>query len=159
MAAPGVVLLGDRRFADELADAGVTVAPVTSAADVDAAVAALRADGSSAVFVLGVGASARDAFLQGSREDVAGVIGIDGSPPVEEARAGRIRTPVVAVYAGDAADDAKAFAEALAGAGVLQETVVYDDVEPGFVERGTPREACDDAWRLARRFMGVAGRR
>jgi dienelactone hydrolase len=105
------------------------------------------------VFVLGIGSDAHSALLHGTREDVAGVVGIDGSPPVAAARAGDFRAPVLAVVAEEDEGDAYAFAKALTNHGVLNETVVYDDVPRGFV--GAHEHATKDVWRLLRRFIGV----
>ena len=151
---PGVVVLTPS-LADGFADAGATVAPIADVDDVDAAIAALRGDGVHGVYVAGAGPTAHAAFLQAAREDVAGVVGIDGRSPLDEAWAGALRAPVVALYSEDAVAEAQAFAEALGKAGVLQETVVYDGVRAGFFERGDPPEAVADAWRVALRFIGL----
>jgi hypothetical protein len=105
------------------------------------------------IFVVGIGADARAALLHGTRDDVTGVVGIDGRPPVDEARAGAFRAPVLAVVTEQDEGDAYAFAKALTRHGILNETVVYDEVEPGFV--GTHEHATADVWRLLRRFIGV----
>jgi hypothetical protein len=104
-------------------------------------------------FVLGVGEHAREALLHGTRTDVAGVIGIDGEPPLAEARAGALTAPVLIVVAEALEGSAYSFAKALTAHGVPNETVVYDGVEPGFL--GVHDEATADVWRLVRRFMGV----
>ena len=77
---------------------------------------------------------------------------------MEEARAGKLRAPVVAIYSGET-DEAEPFAQALAAAGVLQETVIYDGVPAGFFDAGEPEDACADAWRVVLRFMGIASAR
>lgn len=105
------------------------------------------------VFVLGIGPEAHAALLHGTRDDVTGVVGIDGRPPVEEARAGAFRAPVLAVVAEPDEGDAYAFAKALTNHGILNETVVYDNVERGFV--GAHDRATADVLRLVRRFIGV----
>jgi carboxymethylenebutenolidase len=80
---------------------------------------------------------------------------------VEEARAGRFRAPVLALYGGAdekiTPEDQHAFAEALTAAGILHETVVYDDAPHSFFDRAMDEhaEACADAWRLVLRFFGV----
>jgi carboxymethylenebutenolidase len=140
------------------------------AADVGAAVSELRTRGAVRVYTLGFCFGGRASFMQGTREDVAGVVGFygwptraaeGGSSPLEEARAGRFRQPVLAIYGG--ADegipvaDAEAFAEALNEAHVLQETVVYDGAPHSFFDRSMDEhaDACADSWRLVLRFMGV----
>ncbi|NUR78316.1 MAG: hypothetical protein HOQ28_18775 [Thermoleophilia bacterium] len=105
------------------------------------------------VFVVGVGPDAQAALLHGTRDGVTGVVGIDGRPPVEEARAGAFRAPVLAIVAEADEGDAYAFAKALTNHGVLNETVVYDEVERGFL--GTHERATADVWKLLRRFIGV----
>ncbi len=141
--AAGVVLVGDQAAA--LAPRFVELGIETAATVED-----LQAE---RTFVLGVGADARAALHHGTRADVAGVIGIDGELPLEEARAGAYRAPVLAVVSEADEGSAYSFAKALSGAGVLNETVVYDGVEPGFLATHEP--AARDTWRLIRRFMGV----
>ena len=142
----------------------------TVALDVEAAIGELRARGASRVYVAGFCFGGRAAFMQAAREDVAGAIGFygwptraeeGGSSPLEEARAGRLRAPVLALYGGAdegvSPDDAEAFAAALAEAGVLQESVVYDGAPHSFFDRAMAdhADACDDAWFRMLRFMGV----
>ena len=156
---------GDFDFAEHRAaatDAGL-------AADVDAAIAELRERGATRVYVLGFCFGGRGAFMQGTRDDVAGVVGFygwparqeqGGSSPVEEARAGRFRAPVLALYGG--ADEKitpehqEAFAGALREAGVLQETIVYDGAPHSFFDRAMTEHAaaCEDAWFRVLRFVG-----
>ncbi len=156
---------GDFDFAEHRAaatDAGL-------AADVDAAIAELRERGATRVYVLGFCFGGRGAFMQGTRDDVAGVVGFygwpareeeGGSSPVEEARAGRFRAPVLALYGG--ADEKitpehqEAFATALSQAGVLQETIVYDGAPHSFFDRAMTEHAaaCEDAWFRVLRFVG-----
>jgi dienelactone hydrolase len=141
--APVAVLIGDDAAA---------LAPELEALGVETA---RSLDGLSAerVFVVGVGPDAHAALLHGTRDDVAGVVGIDGPPPVDEARAGAFRASVLAVVAEVDEGSAYAFAKALTNHGVLNETVVYDEVERGFF--GAHERATADVWRLLRRFMGV----
>jgi carboxymethylenebutenolidase len=139
-------------------------------ADVRAAIAELQSRGASAVYVLGFCFGGRAAFMTGTEEDVAGVVGLYGMPtraeeggssPLDEVRAGRYRAPVLAIYGGAdekiTPEDQHAFAEALTAAGILHETVVYDDAPHSFFDRKMDEhaEACADAWRLTLRFFGV----
>jgi carboxymethylenebutenolidase len=139
-------------------------------ADVRATIDELRSRGASAIYVLGFCFGGRAAFMTGTEDDVAGVVGFygwptraeeGGSSPVDEARAGRFRAPVLAIYGGAdekiTPEDRQAFAEALTAAQVLHETVVYDDAPHSFFDRAMDehRQACDDAWRLMLRFFGV----
>jgi SAM-dependent methyltransferase len=159
--APGVVVLcddggpGRQALADAFADAGVH-ARTGDETEIDA----LHRAGAARVFVLGVCDAASAALRHAARDDVAGVIALSGSPAgaVGDARGGRLRAPVLALYAG--ADDqvaAQAFAQALGEAGVLQESVVYDDAPHGFFDASLPdqAQACQDAWQRMLRFMGV----
>lgn len=144
-------------------DAGV-------AQDVSAALDGLAARNATRQYVLGFCFGGRAAFMQGSRSEVAGVVGFYGWPtraeergssPLEEARAGRLRAPVLALYGGAderiTPEDAQAFAHALNAAGILQESIVYDGAPHSFFDRAMDEhaEACDDAWRRVLRFMGV----
>jgi carboxymethylenebutenolidase len=139
-------------------------------ADARASIAELRSRGAAAVYVLGFCFGGRAAFMTGTEEDVAGVAGFygwptraeeGGSSPVDEARAGRFRAPVLALYGGAdekiTPEDQHAFAEALTAAGILHETVVYDDAPHSFFDRAMDEhaQACADAWRLMLRFFGV----
>lgn len=140
------------------------------ALDVRAALDELERRGAQRRFVLGFGFGGRAALMQGAQPCVAGVIDFYGAParaeeggssPLEEARAGRLRAPVLALYAGAdeniTAEHAQEFAEALAATHVLQESVIYDGAPHGFFDRrmGENAEACADAWRLVLRFVGV----
>ncbi len=139
-------------------------------ADVEAALAELRDRGASATYVLGFCFGGRAAFMQGTRDGVAGVVGFygwparveeGGSSPLEEARAGRFKAPVLAIYGGAdekiTAEDRHGFAEALSAAHVPHETIVYDEAPHSFFDRSMDEhaQACDDAWRLTLRFFGV----
>jgi carboxymethylenebutenolidase len=139
-------------------------------ADTVAALTELRRRGAGALYVLGFCFGGRAAFMQGTRDDVAGVVGFygwptraeeGGSSPLEEARAGRFKAPVLAFYGGAdekiGAEDRQAFAEALSAAHILHETVVYDEAPHSFFDRSMDEhsQACDDAWRLMLRFFGV----
>jgi dienelactone hydrolase len=141
--ASGAVLIGDDAAA---------LAPDLEALGVETA-RSLDALSAERVFVVGIGPDARTALLHGTRDDIAGVVGIDGAPPVDEARAGAFRTPVLAVVAEADEGSAYAFAKALTNHGVLNETVVYDEVERGFF--GDHERATAEVWRLLRRFIGV----
>jgi carboxymethylenebutenolidase len=142
----------------------------TIALDVRAALEELERRGVERRFVLGFCFGGRAAYMQGAEPGVAGVVGFYGGPtraeeggssPIEEARAGRLQAPVLALYGGADAgitpDDQHAFAEALTAAGIPHETVVYDDAPHSFFDRKMDEhaEACADAWRLMLRFFGV----
>jgi hypothetical protein len=141
--APGAALIGDEAaaLAAQLEALGVETARTLEALSADR------------VFVVGLGADARAALLHGKLDGVAGVVGIDCTPPVDEARADAFRAPMLVVVAEADEGAAYSFAKALTSNGVLNETVVYDDVERGFF--GVHEHATADVWRLLRRFMGV----
>jgi carboxymethylenebutenolidase len=138
--------------------------------DTAAGVEELKRRGVPRVFVLGFCYGGRAAFMYGTQEGVAGVVGFYGGPkraldggtsPIEEVRAGNFKAPVLGLFGGAdqgiPPEDAHAFAEALTEAGVPQEILVYDDAPHSFFDRSMDQfaEACDDAWRRVLRFMGV----
>jgi carboxymethylenebutenolidase len=81
-------------------------------ADVRAAISHLEEAGIRQIFVLGFCFGGRAAFMQASQPGIAGVVGFYGVPtrgekgqtPVDEARAGLVQAPVLALYGG--ADEA-----------------------------------------------------
>ncbi len=140
------------------------------ALDVATALEELRRSGASRLYVLGFCFGGRAAFMQAAQPGLAGVIGFYGAPtrveeggssPLEEARAGRLAAPVLALYGGAdeniTAEHARAFAEALDAGGIPQESVIYDGAPHSFFDRtmADHEEACADAWRLVLRFMAV----
>jgi carboxymethylenebutenolidase len=142
----------------------------TIAVDVRAAIDELERRGASRIYVVGFCFGGRAAYMQGSQPGLAGVVGFYGGPtraeeggssPVEEARAGRLRAPVLAIYGGAdeniTEDHAETFASALDAARVPQETVVYDGAPHSFFDRkmADHEAACADAWFRVLRFMGM----
>jgi carboxymethylenebutenolidase len=139
---------------------------------VRAAISHLEDAGIRQIFVLGFCFGGRAAFMQASQSGIAGVVGFYGVPtrgergqtPVDEARAGLVRAPVLALYGG--ADEAitpadrDAYDAALASAGVEHESVVYEGAPHSFFDRAMAEhaEACADAWERVLRFIGVASR-
>lgn len=138
--------------------------------DTAAAVAELERRGAPRVFVLGFCYGGRAAFMYGTQDGIAGVIGFYGGPrraledstsPLEEAEAGNFKAPVLGLFGGAdqgiPPEDAYAFAQALDEAGVVQETVVYDGAPHSFFDRAMDEfaDACEDAWHRVLRFMGV----
>ncbi|HWO70073.1 MAG TPA: dienelactone hydrolase family protein [Actinomycetota bacterium] len=136
--------------------------------DVRAAAATLRERGASRVFVLGFCFGGRAALLQASQPGIDGVIGFygwpargDGSSPIEEARRGLLRAPVLALFGGAdrgiTPDQVEAYREALAASGVPHEVVVYPGAPHSFFDRAMTEhaEACADAWRRVLAFLGV----
>jgi dienelactone hydrolase len=169
--APGIVLLAapgaGKAYGTELArsfgDAGVQAIAVEGD-HLAAAAEELNRRGVGTVYVLGFGEGGRAALLHGARAGVAGVVAIDvdaSGGPLDAARAGQLTAPVLALYGGgdERVDDeaVEAFHAALARAGTLQETVVYDGAPHGFFDASRPElaDACNDAWRRILRFVGV----
>jgi carboxymethylenebutenolidase len=139
-------------------------------ADVAAAAEVLRAEGAKAVHVMGFCFGGRAAFMQASQPGVAGAIGFYGWPagagdegrsPIDEARAGLVRAPVLALYGGAdekiTPDQIDAYDRALEAAGVPHETVVYPGAPHSFFDRkmADHAEACADAWARILRFVGL----
>lgn len=144
--------------------------------DVAAGIAHLRsADGGSAerVFTLGFCLGGRISFLQALEPHALdGVIGFYGWPvgehrtglPAPADRAEDFRCPVLAVYGGAdpkiGHDAVATFDRALDAAGVVHESVVYDDAPHSFFDRqqADHAEASADAWRRVLRFIGLGER-
>jgi carboxymethylenebutenolidase len=139
-------------------------------ADARAAMEHLAGAGCERVFALGFCFGGRGAFMQASREGIAGAVGFYGWParaeeggmsPIDEARAGLVRTPVLALYGG--ADEniteehRSAYDGALEEAGIDHETVVYPGAPHSFFDKKMTdhADACSDSWRRVLAFMGV----
>lgn len=146
--------------------AAVTDAHLT--ADAAAGADALRSAGVERSYAVGFCFGGRAAFLQASEPGWPGVVGFYGWPtrtgpegrsPVGDARAGRVRCPVLALYGGAdpkiGPDQHAAYDEALAAAGVAHETVVYPGAPHGFFDRHMRDHAaaCEDAWRRVLTFV------
>jgi carboxymethylenebutenolidase len=142
-------------------------------ADAAATIAYLRSEaggGADPVYSVGFCMGGRISFNQAWRDHgLAGVIGFYGGPrgrgPDDETAPIRLassyRCPVLGLFGG--ADEnipveaIDAFRDALDGAGVPNEMVVYPGAPHSFFDRkfDEHREACDDAWR---RVLGFARR-
>ena len=141
------------------ADSAATIAHIRSAAG----------GGPDRVYSVGFCMGGRISFNQAWRDHgLSGVIGFYGGPQGRGADdetapmrlAPSYRCPVLGLFGGadtgiprEAID---AFAQALDGAGVPNEMVVYDGAPHSFFDRSFDehREACDDAWLRMLRFMG-----
>jgi carboxymethylenebutenolidase len=112
-------------------------------------------------------------LLQASQPGMDGVVAFYGPPadaldggssPLEEARAGLVRVPVLGLYGG--ADegipqrDTDDYAAALDAAGVAQRIVVYPDAPHSFFDRRMSEhaEACRDAWARVLGFIDSLAR-
>jgi carboxymethylenebutenolidase len=135
-------------------------------ADAHAGVEKLRAAGVSSVFSIGFCFGGRASWVAAaSGHGLAGSIGFYGSPtrqrggPSVIERIGSIECPILALQAGDdagiTADDNAAFEQALAGAGVEHELVIYDGAPHSFFDRKQAEfaDASDDAWRRTLAFI------
>ncbi len=146
---------------DETTDAGVQ-------ADAAAAIAELRARGVSSVFSIGFCFGGRASWVAAaSGHGLAGAVGLYGSPtrqrggPSVIERINAIECPILALQAGDdggiTAEDNAAFEQALTGAGVEHELVVYDGAPHSFFDRKQAdfADASDDAWRRTLAFIAA----
>jgi carboxymethylenebutenolidase len=149
--------------------------PDTVAADVAAAVAHVRSDAGGAapeVFTVGFCFGGRNSFNQSGRGlGLAGVVGFYGAPQPREADDTNAPTLLAATYAcpvlglfggadhGIPKEAIDAFDDALTGAGVEHEIVVYDGAPHSFFDRSFQEhaDASADAWRRMLAFV-AAGR-
>jgi carboxymethylenebutenolidase len=140
----------------------------TIRADVRAASTALREAGATKIVALGFCFGGRAAFLQASQEGIDAAVGFYGWParreeggpsPIDEARAGLVRVPVLALYGGAdekiTPEDRRAYDAALEASGAPHESVVYDGAPHGFFDRRMTEhsEACRDAWARVLRLV------
>jgi carboxymethylenebutenolidase len=135
-------------------------------ADARAAVEELRARGAAAIFSVGFCFGGRASWLAAASGDgLSGSVGFYGSPTRERGgpsviqRVAEIECPILALQAGDdqgiTAEDNAAFEQALAGAGVEHEIVVYDGAPHSFFDRKQEDHAAasDDAWQRTLAFI------
>lgn len=147
--------------------------PRNIAADVRAAVEALRAPDGGAVeriYTMGFCLGGRVSFLQaGEGHGLAGVIGFYGPPvkrfwpsePSPAERAPHFSCPVLGLFGG--ADEGippesvAAFDEALDTAGVEHRLITYPGAPHSFFDRRAEMhaDAAADAWRQVLRFVGI----
>ena len=143
-------------------------------ADVAAAIAHVRSEaggGARRVFTVGFCAGGRFSFNQAVDQELDGVIGFYGGPqgrgPDDERApirlAPRYRCPVLGLFGGAdrniPVEELDRFREALTGAGVPNEIVVYEGAPHSFFDRSFEehRQACDDAWRRVLAFVRDPG--
>jgi carboxymethylenebutenolidase len=136
-------------------------------ADIDAAAAWLRAAGCRAIFTVGFCFGGRRSWLATAYDHgLAGAIGFYGRPgrtpdgePGPTERAGELAAPILALMGGDDAgipvEAVKAFEDALAGAGVEHEVVVYAGAPHSFFDRKHEEfaAASADAWKRSLAFI------
>jgi carboxymethylenebutenolidase len=135
--------------------------------DVRAAVEHLRAQGVRKVFTVGFCMGGRQSWLAAAGgHGLAGAVGFYGRPgPAQDGAPGpaqlaeRIEAPVLALQAGAdqniTADQNEAFEQALSGAGVEHELVVYEGAPHSFFDRKQEEfaAASDDAWQRTLDFV------
>lgn len=136
-------------------------------ADVRAAADAVRELGATRVIVMGFCFGGRAALMQASQERVDGVVAFYGPPsregtagsPVQEARDGLVRVPVLGLYGGDDAgipvEETEAYDAALDATGVDHRIVVFPGAPHSFFDRRMSEhaDASRDAWA---RVLGFA---
>lgn len=141
-----------------------------TAADIQAAVEALRAEGVARVFVLGFCMGGRMAFLANTLGlRLAGVVGLYGTlvgpwhndAPEPVALAGRMEAPVLGLFGGAdqaiPAEDVVAFEDALTAAGAEHRLVTYPDAPHSFFDRKAADFAAesDAAWAEVLAFIAA----
>ena len=136
-------------------------------ADVAAAVAWLRAHGSTSIFTVGFCFGGRNSWLAAAAgHGLSGAVGFYGRPgegrdgaPGPAQRADRIEAPILALQAGAdqniTAEDNEAFGTALESAGVEHELVAYEGAPHSFFDRKQAdyAEASEDAWQRTLAFI------
>lgn len=137
--------------------------------DVDAALGHLVGLAPARRYVLGFCFGGRRALLQGDREQLDGVVAFyarvmlqgDGGSPVEQARDGRMRAPVLGIFGGAdphiPQEDVRSFEDACREAGTCCEIAVYDGAPHSFFDHDWApyRSAADDVWWRLLRFLGL----
>jgi carboxymethylenebutenolidase len=142
-------------------------------ADVRAAAAALREAGATSVVSMGFCFGGRASLMQASQESVDAVMAFYGPPttaedggssPLEEARGGLVRVPILGLYGGAdrgiPREDTDTYAAALEAAGVSHRIVVYPGAPHSFFDRSMSdhAEACRDAWARVLGFVDSLAR-
>jgi carboxymethylenebutenolidase len=156
--------VGDRGDAFDHAPHVALTTPDGVASDVAAAVQHLRSEAggrAEAIFTVGFCFGGRASFNQAARaHGLAGVIGFYGrvaprDPDDDDSPrdlAPSFTCPVLGLFGGAdpsiSPEDRDSFRQALEGAGVPHELVVYDGAPHSFFDRSFDehKEACDDAW-------------
>jgi carboxymethylenebutenolidase len=141
--------------------------------DVRAAGDVLRGMGASSIVSMGFCFGGRASLMQGSQDGIDGVIAFYGPPtrgengersPLEEARSGVVRAPVLGLYGGAdqgiSTADVEAYEQALEAAGVDHRIVVFPGAPHSFFDRSMSEqaEACREAWSNVLGFVDSLGR-
>ena len=130
-------------------------------ADVRASAEVLRGTGATLVASMGFCFGGRASLMQASQDGIDGAIAFYGPPtqaedggrsPLDEARAGDVRAPVLGLYGGAdrgiPSSDVDAYEQALEAAGVVHRIVVFPGAPHSFFDRSMSEhaEACREAW-------------
>jgi carboxymethylenebutenolidase len=143
-------------------------------ADIRAAGDALRGSGAPLVVSMGFCFGGRASLMQASQAGIDGVIAFYGPPtqaeegggrsPLDEARAGEVRAPVLGLYGGadrgiptSVVDEYDA---ALEAAGVVRRIVVFPGAPHSFFDRSMSEhaDACREAWSSVLGFVDSLAR-
>jgi carboxymethylenebutenolidase len=140
--------------------------------DVRAAAESLRTAGVARIVSMGFCFGGRASLMQASQESIDGVIAfygppaseVGGSSPLQEARAGLVRSPVLGLYGGAdrgiPQEDLDAYGAALDAAGISNRIVVYPGAPHSFFDRTMTEhaDACRDAWARVLGFVDSLSR-
>jgi carboxymethylenebutenolidase len=142
-------------------------------ADVRAAGDTLRGSGAPLVVSMGFCFGGRASLMQASQDGIDGVIAFYGPPsqaeeggrsPMDEARAGEVRAPVLGLYGGAdrgiPTSDVDEYDAALEAAGVVRRIVVFPGAPHSFFDRSMSEhaEACREAWSSVLGFVDSLAR-
>jgi carboxymethylenebutenolidase len=142
-------------------------------ADVRAGAAVLRGEGTPTVATMGFCFGGRGSLMQASQQGIDGVIAFYGPPtgpgdagrsPIDEARDGLVRAPVLGLYGGAdrgiPQEDVEAYERALEEAGVDRRITVYPDAPHSFFDRKMTEFADEsrDAWARVLGFVDSLAR-
>jgi carboxymethylenebutenolidase len=142
-------------------------------ADVRAGSSALRELGATVVVSMGFCFGGRGSLMQASQPGIDGAIAFygrptaalgDGSSPLDEARAGLVRVPVLGLYGGQdrgiPRGDTDAYDAALDASRIAHRIVVYPNAPHSFFDRSMTEyvEECRDAWAAVIGFVDSLGR-
>lgn len=138
-------------------------------ADAAAGATVLRNLGCGRIFALGFCFGGRAALLQAAEPGWSGAagfypwptrVGPEGRSPLEDARAGQVRAPVLVLYGGAdekiTAEDRTSYAHALEEAGVTATSITFEGAPHSFFDRhkAAYAEACHEAWSHLIDFVG-----
>ena len=142
-------------------------------ADVRAAGDALRGTGATLVASMGFCFGGRASLMQASQDGIDGAIAFYGPPaqaedggrsPIDEAKGGEVRAPVLGLYGGAdrgiPTSDVEAYDAALEAAGIVHRIVVFPGAPHSFFDRSMSEhaDACREAWSSVLGFVDSLAR-